>query len=100
MKNKYNEILYKKEQEKEKLEKMKQLRKEIEKQLTYNMSKKKSHVRVKEWLYKSIWICIVLIAILILLSLLYNESPEQNKMLLEFPDSIKNMLHKIEVMIA
>lgn len=41
MKNKYNEILYKKEQEKEKHEKMKQLRKEIEKQLTYNMSKKK-----------------------------------------------------------
>lgn len=100
MKNKYNSILLKKEQEKEKSEKMQQVRVEIKKQLAHNISEKKSNVRVKECLYKAIWICIVLIAILILLSLLYNEFPEQYKMLLEFPGCIKNILHKIEVMIA
>ena len=86
--------------EKEKSEKMQQVRVEIKKQLAHNISEKKSNVRVKECLYKAIWICIVLIAILILLSLLYNEFPEQYKMLLEFPGCIKNILHKIEVIIA
>ena len=40
MKNKYNSILLKKEQEKEKSKKMQQVRVEIKKQLAHNISKK------------------------------------------------------------